>query len=165
MDWNALYLFELITMRVSGFVFTNPLFGRNNLTSLDKGGVCTGALRLCLDHGGCRGDGAGHGGGAGGAPFAELCVGVILAFVMQLFFSVVQLGGEVIDAQMGLNMAQVYDSSSQVNMTVTTSLLNVLLVLTFFAENGHYTLLRIFLSSGSVVPYGPCPWDRRWFRG
>ena len=84
----------------------------------------------------------------------ELCVGVILAFVMQLFFSVVQLGGEVIDAQMGLNMAQVYDSSSQVNMTVTTSLLNVLLVLTFFAENGHYTLLRIFLSSGSVVPYG-----------
>lgn len=29
-----------------------------------------------------------------------------------------------------------------------------LLVLTFFAENGHYTLLRIFLSSGSVVPYG-----------
>ena len=154
MDWNALYLFELITMRVSGFVFTNPLFGRNNLTSMVKAGfalvlsvfvwttedavvtapatVVELVVRLLL----------------------ELCVGVILAFVMQLFFSVVQLGGEVIDAQMGLNMAQVYDSSSQVNMTVTTSLLNVLLVLTFFAENGHYTLLRIFLSSGSVVPYG-----------
>ena len=140
MDWNALYLFELITMRVSGFVFTNPLFGRNNLTSLVKAGVALVlsvfawttedasvtvpatvvelVVRLLL----------------------ELCVGMILAFVMQLFFSVVQLGGEVIDAQMGLNMAQVYDSSSQVNMTVTTSLLNVLLVLIFFA--------------GSVVPYG-----------
>ena len=154
MDWNALYLFELITMRVSGFVFTNPLFGRNNLTSLVKAGVALVlsvfawttedasvtvpatvvelVVRLLL----------------------ELCVGMILAFVMQLFFSVVQLGGEVIDAQMGLNMAQVYDSSSQVNMTVTTSLLNVLLVLIFFAENGHYTLLRIFLTSGSAVPYG-----------
>lgn len=84
----------------------------------------------------------------------ELCVGLILSFVMQLFFSVVQLGGEIIDAQMGLNMAQVYDSSSQVNMTVTASLLHVLMVLTFFAENGHYTLLRIALASGKVLPYG-----------
>ena len=154
MDWNALYLFELITMRVSGFVFTNPLFGRNNLTSLVKAGF---ALVLSVFVWTTED-------AAVTAPatvvelvvrlLLELCVGVILAFVMQLFFSVVQLGGEVIDAQMGLNMAQVYDSSSQVNMTVTTSLLNVLLVLTFFAENGHYTLLRIFLSSGSVVPYG-----------
>lgn len=154
MDWNALYLFELIAMRVSGFVFTNPLFGRNNLTSLVKAGF---ALVLSIFVWTTED-------AAVTAPatvvelvvrlLLELCVGVILAFVMQLFFSVVQLGGEVIDAQMGLNMAQVYDSSSQVNMTVTTSLLNVLLVLTFFAENGHYTLLRIFLSSGNVVPYG-----------
>lgn len=154
MDWSGLYLFELIMMRVSGFVFVNPLFGRNNLPNLVKAGVAMVlaafvwssedtavtppatvvelVVRLLL----------------------ELCVGLVLSFVMQLFFSVVQLGGEVIDAQMGLNMAQVYDSSSQVNMTVTASLLNVLLVLTFFAENGHYTLLRVFLSSGEVVPYG-----------
>ena len=64
------------------------------------------------------------------------------------------MGGEAIDAQMGLNMAQVYDASSQMNMTLTASLLQVLLILTFFAANGHYTLLRILLSSGAVVPYG-----------
>lgn len=154
MDWSGLYLFELILMRVSGFVFANPLLGRTNLTSLVKAGlalvlsvfvwstedttvtppatVVELVVRLLL----------------------ELCVGLVLAFVMHVFFSVVQLGGEVIDAQMGLNMAQVYDSSSQVNMTVTASLLNVLLVLAFFAENGHYTMLRIFLSSGEVIPYG-----------
>lgn len=154
MDWSALYLFELILMRVSGFVFANPLFGRTNLTNLVKAGftmvlsifvwsvedtvvtppsnIVELMVRLLL----------------------ELCVGLVLSFVMYVFFSVVQLGGEVIDAQMGLNMAQVYDSSSQVNMTVTASLINVLFVLSFFMENGHYTLLRIFLSSGSVVPYG-----------
>ena len=38
--------------------------------------------------------------------------------------------------------------------TAAIILLAVLLVLTFFAENGHYTLLRILLSSGQVVPYG-----------
>ena len=55
---------------------------------------------------------------------------------------------------MGLTMAQVYDASSQINMTVTASLLNVLMVLIFFAENGHYTMLRIFLTSQQVVPFG-----------
>ena len=37
---------------------------------------------------------------------------------------------------------------------MTGSLLNVLLALDFFAENGHYTLMRILLTSGELVPYG-----------
>jgi flagellar biosynthetic protein FliR len=154
MDWSSLYLFELIFMRVTGFILTNPLFGRTNLPNLVKGGLTvvlsvfvwsatdmaptppTFVLDLIL------------------RLLLELVLGIALGFIMRLFFMVVQLGGEVIDAQMGMNMSQVYDSSSQINMTVTASLLNVLFVLTFFAENGHYTLLRIFLSSGQVVPYG-----------
>lgn len=154
MDWATLYLFELVLMRVTGFIVANPLFGRNNYPNLVKAGfimvlsvfvwsmadtavtppstLIELVVRLLLEFG----------------------VGITLAFVMRVFFTVVQVGGEVLDAQMGLNMAQVYDASSQINMTVTASLLNVLMVLTFFAENGHYTLLRIFLSSGEVVPYG-----------
>lgn len=154
MDWSTLYLFELVLMRVTGFVVANPIFGRTNFPNIVKAGFImvlsvfvwsvTGVavtppdtlvelvIRLLL----------------------ELAVGVALSFVMQIFFTVVHLGGEVIDAQMGLNMAQVYDSSSQINMTVTAALINVLMLMTFLAENGHYTLLRIFLSSGDVVPYG-----------
>ena len=154
MDWATLYLFELVLMRVTGFIAANPLFGRNNYPNMVKAGfimvlsvfvwsmadtavtppatLIELVVRLLLEFG----------------------VGITLAFVMRVFFTVVQVGGEVLDAQMGLNMAQVYDASSQINMTVTASLLNVLMVLTFFAENGHYTLLRIFLSSGEVVPYG-----------
>lgn len=154
MDWATLYLFELVLMRVTGFIAANPLFGRSNYPNMVKAGfimvlsvfvwsmadtavtppttLIELVVRLLLEFG----------------------VGITLAFVMRVFFTVVQVGGEVLDAQMGLNMAQVYDASSQINMTVTASLLNVLMVLTFFAENGHYTLLRIFLSSGEVVPYG-----------
>lgn len=154
MDWSTLYLFELVLMRVTGFVVSNPIFGRTNFPNIVKAGfimvlsvfvwsvndtavtppatLVELVIRLLL----------------------ELAVGIVLSFVMQIFLAVVQVGGEVIDAQMGLNMAQVYDSSSQINMTVTAAIINVLMFLTFFAENGHYTLLRIFLSSGNVVPYG-----------
>ena len=154
MDWSELYLFTLIFMRVTGFVMLNPILGRNSLPNLAKAGIIMVFSVFVM-------------GMAGEAPavpnstfeFAlrlllELGVGFVLGFIMQLFFMIIQVGGEVIDAQMGLTMAQVYDASSQINMTVTASLLNVLFVLDFFAENGHYTMLRIFLTSQQVVPFG-----------
>lgn len=154
MDWSQLYLYTLIFMRTSGFVLLNPLLGRTSLPNLVRAGVAM-VLSIFLF------------GVVDQVPavpanvlefmlrlLLELGVGFVLGFVMQLFFMVIEVGGEVIDGQMGLTMAQVYDSSSQVNMTVTAALLNVLMILTFFAENGHYTMLRIFLSSQQVVPYG-----------
>lgn len=154
MDWSSIYLFELIFMRVTGFIMTNPLFGRTNLPNFVKAGFI---MVLSVFVWGVEETSVTP---PGSFPelairlLLELALGFALSFVMQLFFTIVQMGGEIMDAQMGMNMAQVYDSSSQINMTVTASLLNVLLVLTFFAENGHYTLLRILLSSGDVVPFG-----------
>ena len=55
---------------------------------------------------------------------------------------------------MGMTMAQIYDASSQANMSVTASLLNILFFLNFFAENGHYTLMRILLGSAEILPFG-----------
>lgn len=156
MNWQNLYLFELILARMGGFVALNPLFGRGNIPGIVKTGfagvlsmfvfsylsqetvvtlpatVLEFSLRLLL----------------------ELTMGFVLGFIMRLFFSVVQFGGEIIDAQMGMTMAQVYDASSQANLTLSGSLLNILLVLNFFAANGHYTLLRILTLSGNILPYG-----------
>ena len=154
MDWSELYLFLLVFMRVTGFVMFSPILGRNNLPNLVKAGMImvfsvfvAGTARsvpeipaTVLEF--------------GLELVLELAIGFVPGFIMQLFFMVVQVGGEVIDNQMGLTMAQVYDAGSQVNMTVTASLLNVLLVLNFFAENGHYTLLRMFLSSEQVIAFG-----------
>lgn len=155
MDWSELYLFTLIFMRVSGLVLLNPILGRNGIPNLAKAGMVmvfsvyvlgvTGETELAVP-----------------GTILEFClrlllemgVGLVLSYVMQLFFMIIQVGGEVIDAQMGLTMAQIYDAGSQVNMTVTASLLNVLMVLDFFAENGHYTMLRIFLGSQKVLPFG-----------
>lgn len=112
MDWSQLYLYTLIFMRTSGFVLLNPLLGRTSLPN-GAGGRGHGPLDLLF-------------GVVDQAPavpanmlefmlrlLLELGVGFVLGFVMQLFFMVIEVGGEVIDGQMGLTMAQVYDSSSQ----------------------------------------------------
>ena len=38
-DWAQLYLFELIFMRMSGFLLFNPLLGRSNLPAMVKTGM------------------------------------------------------------------------------------------------------------------------------
>lgn len=154
MAGSEVYLFTLVFMRMSGLVLFNPILSRNGIPNLAKAGMVMVLSVFVM-------------GRVQAAPpvpgnlveyalrlLLELGLGFVLGFVMQLFFMVIQVGGEVIDSQMGLTMAQVYDSGSQINMTVTASLLNVLMVLVFFAENGHYTMLRIFLSSQQVVPFG-----------
>ena len=154
MDWAEVTLFLLIFARMSGFVLFNPLFGRQNVPGTVKGGlimllsisvffmteqtvsvpgtILGLAVRLVL----------------------EMLMGYLVGFVMQLFFYIPSLGGEIIDIQMGMSMGRTYDPSSQSSTTVTASLLSALMMLLFFAANGHYTLLRILLSSGNLVPYG-----------
>ena len=153
-DWAQLYLFELIFMRMSGFLLFNPLLGRSNLPAMVKTGM---ALVLSILVFGTAGTGVPQPDTLVELVFRlllELGIGLVLGFVMRVVFSVVQIGGEVIDTQMGMTMAQIYDASSQANLSVTASLLNILLILDFFAENGHYTLMRLLTTSGELVPYG-----------
>lgn len=155
MDWTQLFLFELIVMRMTGFILFNPILGRTNVPGLVRAGFIL-VLSVAVYS---AGDAAAVTVPANVVGFAvpmllELLVGFVLSFVIRLFLTIVQMGGEFIDAQMGMTMAQIYDASSQVNMTVTGSILNILVVLDFFAENGHYTLLRILVSSGELLPYG-----------
>lgn len=153
-DWAQLYLFELIFMRMSGFLLFNPLLGRSNLPAMVKTGM---ALVLSILVFGTAGTGVPQPDTLVELAFRlllELGIGLVLGFVMRVVFSVVQIGGEVIDTQMGMTMAQIYDASSQANLSVTASPLNILLILDFFAENGHYTLMRLLTTSGELVPYG-----------
>ena len=153
-DWAQLYLFELIFMRMSGFLLFNPLLGRSNLPAMVKTGM---ALVLSILVFGTAGTGVPQPDTLVELAFRlllELGIGLVLGFVMRVVFSVVQIGGEVIDTQMGMTMAQIYDASSQANLSVTGGVLNVLMLLLFFAGNGHHTLLRIVMTSGEVVPFG-----------
>ena len=149
--WSELFGFEMVLARISGFVLFSPILGRSNIPGYAKTGLI---LVLSVFVYGL------------GQPMpappgtvvelvvrlgVELIVGFVLGFLMQLCAAIVQAGGEIIDAQMGLTMAQIYDASSQANMSVTASLLNILFFLNFFAENGHYTLMRILLPFGTAV--------------
>lgn len=154
MDWAQVTLFLLISARMSGFVLFNPLLGRQSVPGAVKSGLVL-LLTICaFSATSYRPAVPGHILELGVKLFLEIGVGYLTGLVMVLFFYIPLLGGETIDIQMGMSMGKTYDPGSQASTTVTASLLNILTMLLFFAANGHHTLLRVFLVSGEVVPYG-----------
>jgi len=153
-DEGALTLFLLITARMSGFVLFNPLLNRQNFPGIFRAGFVLVLSAFTYSVTGGRLEPP-----AGVLPFAtailmELAVGFALGMVVHFFLYIPQMAGLSIDTQMGMTMNQIYDSGSHANMSVTGTLLNTLMILLFFAGNGHHTLMRIMLTSGEVVSYG-----------
>lgn len=153
-DWQALTLFLYIIARVSGFILFNPILGRNNLPGLFKAGFILVLSAFISSVTGQTVAAAAHLLVFSVTVLKELLVGYILGLAMHLFFYVVQMAGSVIDTQMGMTMNQIYDASSGSSLSVSAQFLNTLMILLFFAANGHHTLLRLLLTSGDIVPFG-----------
>jgi flagellar biosynthetic protein FliR len=82
----------------------------------------------------------------------EFIIGFILGTVVNIFFSLVNISGEVIDMQMGLSMSQMYDPASNTNMPLSGNFYYVTLILLFFVTNAHGNLLQIIILSFRIMP-------------
>ena len=91
------------------------------------------------------------------AIMKELAVGFALGFITQLFMAVFNIGGEIIDLQMGLGMAVMYDPSSNSQISINGKLITIMYTLLFFVTNSHIQLLSIAAKSYDLVPIGLTP--------
>ena len=73
---------------------------------------------------------------------------------MSLFFFVITHAGSLMDFQIGLSMAMVYDPGTNAQIALSGTLYQIFYTLLFFAVDGHLVLMKILLTSGSLVPYG-----------
>ncbi len=161
-DWNSFTLLLFIIMRMSGFVLFNPIFGRRGIPAFFQAGFIL-LLSWSVY--------AVYGGEGVAVPetllelglrlILELGLGLMFSVAMRFFFYVPEQAGELIDAQMGMNMARTYDATTQAQTTTTANMLNLMAMLLFLAANGHITLLRIMLTSGEVVPFGAAALGRQ----
>ena len=60
----------------------------------------------------------------------------------------------MIDFQLGLTMATVYDPQSNSQVAVTGGVLQTWFMLVFFATDAHLALMKILITSADIVPYG-----------
>lgn len=153
-NWGAFTLFLYIIMRMSGFVLFSPLYGRSGMPAIVQSGFILALSTAAYSF---------YDGPVPGPRslfslalglLLEMGVGLFLGLLMRFFFFIADQAGEVVDTQMGMSMARTYDATSQASMTITANLLNIMVLLMFFAADGHLTLLRMILTSGQLVPFG-----------
>lgn len=154
-DRPQFMVFLLVLMRMSGFVALNPLFRRQGIPGIFRTGLILlmtlviypskAAYPVALPAGALD---------FGMTLLLEFSMGVLVAFVIEVFFFVLTFAGSIIDFQMGLGMAKAYDPMTNTSAAVTGSLFSTFFYLFFFASNGHLALLRIFMTADRLVPYG-----------
>jgi flagellar biosynthetic protein FliR len=151
---NADY-FALLLFRVSGLIISSPVFGRNIIPARVKIALCAALTYLFFT----------------AAPPAgvieyssligfllvavnELLLGIALAFVTNIFFSLVFVSGHMIDMQIGLGMANVYDPQNASQIPMLGNLLNIILLIVFFGVDGHMRLIEIVYLTLLKLPVG-----------
>ena len=153
-EMQSLMAYILVFCRMGGMIFFNPLLMRNEVPARIRV-VLAAALTILL----VPSVGA-------GAPAAldnlalvlaigkELLVGMVCGFVFQIYYYLLFFIGDIMDTEFGLSMAKVFDPSTNIQMSISGSLLQILFVLYFFATDCHLVMIRIFTSSYEIVPLG-----------
>lgn len=151
---NQYLIFLLASCRTAGVIFFNPIFGRNSVPSIMKVGLSLAIAMFAvfqlgttqvIDYSVIE---------FIGAMLQGFVIGFVIGFIMSMFLSVFQLGGEVIDMQMGLSMASMYDPATKANISVTGNILTSMYVLIFFLSNAHLALFTVVIKSFQVIPLG-----------
>ncbi len=86
--------------------------------------------------------------------FKEACLGILIGFSANICMSVVQFAGSLIDMDIGLSMASMFDpvSRQQVGFTGTVYQYGMLLIL--MISGMHYYILRALVASFDLIPVG-----------
>ena len=148
--------FILLAFRVGGLVFSSPIFGRVNIPALVK--ICLIAAlsylffalfpqTVALEYTTLIG-------------FALICAlellfGITLAFVTNVFFSVTAFtAGQLIDMQIGYGIVNVYDQQNNTQIPMMGNVLNLMMLIVFFAVSGHLKLIEMIYMTIDRIPIG-----------
>jgi len=148
--------FILLVFRMSGLVMASPIFGRVNVPMVAKIGLVAtlsylmfntfpqavaiqystliGYLIVCA---------------------GELLLGMALAYVTNIFFSLVAFtAGQLIDMQVGYGIVNVFDAQNNTQVPMMGNVLNITLILLFFLVDGHLRLVEILYLTIERMPIG-----------
>lgn len=98
-----------------------------------------------------------NGAAALGAVLQQVFIGVSIGLAVRIIFAAVEMAGEIIGLQMGLNFAGFFDPSTNAQTSTVGRFFGNLSMLLFLVLNGHLLLLHAVASSFQTFPVGDHP--------
>lgn len=160
----TLYTFEyflMILVRIASFVFIAPFFGMNNTPRRVKVGFSVFVALLVyqtvlpkepLEY-------------VGMFEYSimvvqEAITGLMIGFAANICNSIVLLAGKIIDMDIGLAMAQVFDPVTNSTTGITGNIYNYFVMMLLIVTNMQHFILRAIIDTYELVPVAGTVLDR-----
>lgn len=151
---NTIEYLLLILTRVSAFVFIAPFFGDSSIPARVKISVSVWITVLIfysmpvtelsyssvIDY--------------GAMVVKEALTGLLIGFSAFICNTIIHFSGKIIDMDIGLSMAEVFDPTTMTSTGMTGSLYSYLLMMLMIASNMHIFLLNALVDSYTFIPIG-----------
>ena len=147
----------LVFARINGLFVTAPFFGSKNISAKLRVGL-TLLLTIIILPSVLKLNATANYQEANLLYFSlvigEFILGLIIGFIANIFFSVAQMAGQILDMQIGFGMVNVLDPQSGQQMPVIGNFLNILAVLVFLSTNAHHFVIISLNDSFSTIALG-----------
>lgn len=151
---ESLSVYILVFCRVAGMIIFNPVFARTTVPTQIRAGLVLGLTFLIAQ------------------PFTindlpnfseisfliimfhELAFGFVCGYVFQFFYYMLFAAGDIIDMGIGLSMAKAMDPGTNLQISVSGNIFQILFTMYLFATDSHLTLIKIVASSYDIIGLG-----------
>ena len=84
----------------------------------------------------------------------EITTGLVLGYITSICFNSLKIAGSLIDQQIGISMANIYDPNSKEQSTIIEDIMYWMGIMIFFSMNGHHRLIEGIQQSFKLIPIG-----------
>lgn len=151
---ESMSVYILVFCRIAGMIMFNPVFARGDVPARMRSGLALG-LTILIAQPFSISD----------LPtftdlhfiimmFAELSFGFVCGYVFQFFYYMLFASGDVIDMGIGLSMAKTFDPGTNLQISISGNIFQILFIMYLFATDGHLTIIKIVASSYDFIELG-----------
>lgn len=159
----SLYTFEyflMILVRVATFVYIAPFFGMNNTPNRVKIGF-SALLAIVLFQMIQPKEVLEYSGVIGFAIIVlkEGITGLLIGYAANICNSIIVFSGKVIDMEIGLAMANMYDPTTKAQSGLTGTMYNYFIMMLLIVTNMHHYILRALVDTYQIIPVNGAVFD------
>lgn len=147
-------VFLLIVVRISGFIYTAPLFSLASIPRKVKAGLSIFMALVIFST--FRGVQLNYVGIIGYAVLIirELITGILIGFSASMCIYILNFAGQMIDMEIGFSMVNELNPVAKIQTTITANLYTYLVMLVMLLSDFHLHLIKAILDTFKLIPLG-----------
>ena len=147
--------FLLILVRIATFVFIAPFFSQDGVPNMTRIGFSALVSLLVLQVlQPAQAYEVSDVFGYGALVLKEAMTGLLIGYAANICNYIVMFAGNIIDMDIGLSMVSMFDPGTNVQMTITGSIYNQVILVLLIVSNMHHYILRAVIDSFTLIPLG-----------